>query len=651
MAIRRIDIDDSLREQGVQEDAISRAKSVSSRKEIPLRQAVLEVEGVGTEQVARAWSRLSGLPVVDKIDVEAVDVEMIRLLPHQIARENGVLPLFIDDQGELVVGMGDLQPMAILDDLRILYGHPIRPVLVPANVLSESIQQAYDKAAASAENIIQKADEEADSGAEQDLELDAELGYDDPNQATIIRFVNAVLSQAIKERASDIHIEPYEKDLVVRYRIDGVLKESLRPPARFKSTIAARIKIMAGMNIAEKRLAQDGRIRRKLGGREIDLRVSTVPVRHGERVVMRILEKGKVFSLDRIGMAGETLDRFRELIQRPHGILLVTGPTGSGKSTTLYSAITEINSPDKNILTIEDPVEYEAQGVGQVQVNPKIDLTFASALRAFLRQDPDVILVGEIRDSETAANAIQASLTGHLVFSTLHTNDAATAFARLCDMQVEPFLVADTMLGVIAQRLVRTLCPTCRQQYVPTEIELLEAGCSRTRSRRSATPPSTRQWAARSATASATRAGPASTSCSRTARPSSGWSWRTRRRARSRRAPWRRACSRCSTTACARSSRARRRSKRSSASPPRRSCERCRSSSTRASTRAVRPSPASSTPTAPSSPACACASRGCSRPRSGSSRRAGPGGASRSSTPRSTSRSTSSSSPGGTSPR
>jgi general secretion pathway protein E len=479
MAIRRIDIDTSLREQGVKEDALHRAKSVSSRKEIPLRQAVLEVEGVGSEQVALAWSRLSGLPVVDTIDVAVIDVDMIRLLPHQIARENGVLPLYVDDTDQLVVGMADLQPLAILDDLRILYGYPIRPVIVPANVLSDTIQHAYDKAAASAENIIQKADEEADAGAEQDLELDAELGYDDPNQATIIRFVNAVLSQAIKERASDIHIEPYERDLVVRYRIDGVLKEALRPPGRFKSTIVARIKIMAGMNIAEKRLAQDGRIRRKLGGREIDLRVSTVPVRHGERVVMRILEKGKVFSLDRIGMAGETLDRFRELITRPHGILLVTGPTGSGKSTTLYSAITEINSPDKNILTIEDPVEYEAAGVGQVQVNPKIDLTFASALRAFLRQDPDVILVGEIRDSETAGNAIQASLTGHLVFSTLHTNDAATAFARLCDMNVEPFLVADTMLGVIAQRLVRTLCTTCKKQYSPTEIELIEVGCTK----------------------------------------------------------------------------------------------------------------------------------------------------------------------------
>jgi len=475
MAVRRVAIDDTLREQGVRDDQLARMRSIASRKQIPLRQAMLEVEGLDAAVVARAFSRLSGLPVLEAIDTTAIDPETTRALPNHIARENGVLPLYVDDAGELVVGMADLQALAVLDDLRVLYARRVRPVLVPANLLSAATEEAYAKAASSAEAIINKADE-VEGEADLDLE-DAEL-LDDPNQAPIIRFVNAVLSQAIKERASDIHIEPYETDLVVRYRIDGVLKESLRPPGKFKSTIVARIKIMAGLNIAEKRLPQDGRIRRKLGGREIDLRVSTVPVRHGERVVMRILEKGKVFSLDKIGMAGQTLHTFRELIQRPHGILLVTGPTGSGKSTTLYSAITEINSPDLNILTIEDPVEYEAQGIGQVQVNPKIDLTFASALRAFLRQDPDVILVGEIRDSETALNAVQASLTGHLVFSTLHTNDAATAFARLCDMNVEPFLVADTMLGVIAQRLVRTLCPYCRQAYVPTDVELQEIGCS-----------------------------------------------------------------------------------------------------------------------------------------------------------------------------
>jgi general secretion pathway protein E len=476
MAIRRVAIAEKLTELGVHEESLAKARALAAKKEIPLRQAIVEVKGVDTVKMAEAMGALSGLPVVREIDLASITPETIRKLPHAIARENGILPLYITG-GELVVGMADLDALTTLDDLRVLYGYPVRPVIVPAETLSNATQEAYDKAAQSAEAIIDAADEEMDEG-DGDLDLeDAEL-LDDPDQAPIIRFVNAVLSQAIKERASDIHIEPYEKDLVVRFRVDGVLKESIRPPARFKSTIVARIKIMAGLNIAEKRLPQDGRIRRKLGGREIDLRVSTVPVRHGERVVMRILEKGKVFSLDKIGMHGETLKIFRELIRRPHGILLVTGPTGSGKSTTLYSALTEINSPDLNILTIEDPVEYEAPGIGQVQVNHKIDLTFASALRAFLRQDPDVILVGEIRDSETANNAVQASLTGHLVFSTLHTNDSASSFARICDMDVENFLVADTVLGILAQRLVRSLCPHCMEKgaYVPTETDLLEMG-------------------------------------------------------------------------------------------------------------------------------------------------------------------------------
>jgi len=475
MAIRRVSIGAKLAEYGVHEDALAKARALAAKKEIPLRQAVVELKGIDTMAMAKAMSDLSGLPVVAEVDVGAILPETIRRLPNHIARENGILPLYLAN-GELVVGMADLDALNTLDDLRVLYGYPVRPVIIPADVLADVTQQAYDRAAQSAEAIIEEADDDVEDG--DDLALDDAELLDDPNQAPIIRFVNAVLSQAIKERASDIHIEPYEKDLVVRYRIDGVLKESLRPPSKFKNTIVARIKIMAGLNIAEKRLPQDGRIRKKMGGREIDLRVSTVPVRHGERVVMRILEKGKVFSLDKIGMYGRTLSVFRELIHRPHGILLVTGPTGSGKSTTLYSALTEINSPELNILTIEDPVEYEAPGIGQVQVNPKIDLTFASALRAFLRQDPDVILVGEIRDSETANNAVQASLTGHLVFSTLHTNDSASSFARICDMDVENFLVADTVLGILAQRLVRSLCPHCRDEskYVPSETELREIG-------------------------------------------------------------------------------------------------------------------------------------------------------------------------------
>jgi general secretion pathway protein E len=367
----------------------------------------------------------------------------------------------------------------VLDDLRVEHAHPVRPVIVPGDLLQKTINDAYDRAAKNATEILENVDEDQVRTDDGDLSLeDAEL-LDDPNQAPIIRFVNALLSQAIKERASDIHIEPFEKDLVVRFRIDGVLHEVHKPPSKLRNPIVSRVKIMAGLNIAEKRLPQDGRIRRVLGGREVDLRVSTVPVRHGERVVMRLLEKGAVFSLDRIGMEQDVLAVYRRLIRRPHGILLVTGPTGSGKSTTLYSSITEINEPDVNILTIEDPVEYEVRGIGQVQVNHKIDLTFASALRAFLRQDPDIILVGEIRDRETAENAVQASLTGHLVFSTLHTNDSATAFARLTDMGVEPFLVASSLIGIVAQRLVRRLCPHCKEAYDPSDSELFDVGVKR----------------------------------------------------------------------------------------------------------------------------------------------------------------------------
>jgi general secretion pathway protein E len=477
VAIRRVQVGDTLRELGVEDADFAKVKAYAARQSVPLRQAVLKVDAVEPRAMASAMSRLSGLPVVEEVDIEAVEPAIIRQLPLHISRERGVLPLYVVD-GELVVGLADLGALSAMDDLRVLYGQPVRPVLVPADVLDDATNAAYDKASHSASDVLDDVDDEVEDSGDLFLDEDAEL-LDDPNQAPIIRFVNAVLSQAIKERASDIHIEPFEKELVVRYRIDGVLKESLRPAYKFKNSIVARIKIMSGLNIAEKRLPQDGRIRRKMGGREIDLRVSTVPVRHGERVVMRILEKGQVFSLDTLGMMGEVLDTFRRLIHRPHGILLVTGPTGSGKSTTLYSAISEINRPDLNILTIEDPVEYEVVGIGQVQVNHKIELTFASALRAFLRQDPDVILVGEVRDGETANNAVQASLTGHLVFSTLHTNDSATAFARLVDMGVEPFLVASSLLGVVAQRLIRCLCPECKQAYTPTNEELLDFGIER----------------------------------------------------------------------------------------------------------------------------------------------------------------------------
>jgi general secretion pathway protein E len=460
-------------------EALDKARTAAEKQGVSLQRAAVRAQGVDRTLVAQALSSLSGLPMLTDVAPETLDPELVRRIPLGLAREKGFLPMYVA-QGELVVGISELHALSSLDDLRIVHGLSVRPVLLPADLLEKLTNEVYDRAAKSASDILDAVDEDQVRSEEGFSLEDAEL-LDDPNQAPIIRFVNALLSQAIKERASDIHIEPFESDLVVRMRVDGVLHEKHRPPFKLRSPIASRIKIMAGLNIAEKRLPQDGRIRRKMGGREVDLRVSTVPVRHGERVVMRLLEKGQVFSLDRVGMEPDMLAMFRKLIRLPHGILLVSGPTGSGKSTTLYSAISEINEPDVNILTIEDPVEYEVKGIGQVQVSHKIGLTFASALRSFLRQDPDIILVGEIRDRETAENAVQASLTGHMVFSTIHTNDAAGAFARLTDMGVEPFLVASSLVGVLAQRLVRRLCPDCKTAYDPSDEELKDLGLPRER--------------------------------------------------------------------------------------------------------------------------------------------------------------------------
>jgi general secretion pathway protein E len=477
MGVRRVPIEETLTELGVEPEALESARTIAKRQGIPVRDAAVRVEGVDHRAVAKALSNLSGLPVLDAIDDKAIPDEYILAMPVGVARAHGLLPLY-DSRGQIVVGLSNLGALERLADLRILFGKPLRPVIVGADQLDTAMQRAYERVSRDATSVLGDVDDELDE-YEADLNLDDADIADDPTQAPIIRFVNAVLMQAVKDGASDIHIEPFEKDLVVRFRVDGVLSAAVRPPPGLKNSIVARIKIMAGLNIAEKRLPQDGRIRRRMGGREIDLRVSTLPVRHGERVVMRILEKGEVFSLDASGMNPDVLAVWRRLIRRPHGILLVSGPTGSGKTTTLYSALAEINSPDLNILTIEDPVEYELKGIGQTQVHEKIHLTFASALRAHLRQDPDVIMVGEIRDRETAENAVRASLTGHLVFSTIHTNDAAGAFGRLIDMGVEPYLVAGSLLGVLAQRLVRRLCSECRESYVPTDVELEDLGLTR----------------------------------------------------------------------------------------------------------------------------------------------------------------------------
>ena len=310
-----------------------------------------------------------------------------------------------------------------------------------------------------------------------ELEDAAKDILDEDDEAPIIRLVNSVLNQAAKERVSDVHIEPMEKYVLVRFRRDGVLKEVVRTSKKFQASITSRVKIMGGLNIAEKRLPQDGRIRIKVAGRDIDLRLSTIPTAHGERIVMRLLDKGSTtLDLKTLGMRDDVVTAIQELVHKPNGILLCTGPTGSGKTTTLYSALMSINKPDINILTIEDPVEYQLEGIGQMQVNPKIGFTFASGLRATLRQDPDVVLVGEIRDLETAEIAVQAALTGHLVLSTVHTNDAASTFTRLVDMGVEPFLLSSSIAGILAQRLCRVLCRDCKVPHTPTKLEIEQLG-------------------------------------------------------------------------------------------------------------------------------------------------------------------------------
>jgi general secretion pathway protein E len=312
-----------------------------------------------------------------------------------------------------------------------------------------------------------------------DLESDA---LDLTNEAPIIKMVNVILSQAVTERASDIHIESYEKTVTVRYRVDGILHKVLSPPKSYQAGIISRIKIMSNLNIAENRLPQDGRIKLKLTGKDIDIRVSTIPCQYGERVVMRLLNKtDQKYSINTMGFSGELLEKYKKLIYHPHGIILVTGPTGSGKSTTLYSSLSELNTPERNIITCEDPVEYQFDGISQMQMQEKIGLTFATGLRAILRQDPDVVMVGEVRDEETARIAIQASLTGHLVFSTLHTNDAASAVTRLSDMGIESYLITSTVLGFVAQRLVRVNCKTCTKPYTPSDKELDSVGVSRER--------------------------------------------------------------------------------------------------------------------------------------------------------------------------
>lgn len=451
---------------------------VQREKGIRLGEALIQLRFLKSEDILKAVSIQLGIPYLNQIDPENISSETANPVPINFAKKNELIPLAkYSDRVE--VAISDPCNIPALDDLRMIYGTNIRPMIATSAQITDAINTVYNRSTGTDRTVMSDLQEENLENITQELEEPVDLLEAD-DEAPIIRLVNSLLFRSVKQKASDIHIEPFEKDLVVRFRIDGVLYDIMHPPKKVQNSIISRIKIMANLNIAEKRLPQDGRIRIKIAGKDIDIRVSTLPTSFGESVVMRLLDKSKVLlDLGAIGVQGQALDQMLDLINRSHGIILVTGPTGSGKTTTLYAMLSQINTTDLKIITVEDPVEYQLPGINQIQVNPKIELTFASALRSILRQDPDVVMIGEIRDKETAEIAIQASLTGHLVISTLHTNDSASSATRLIDMGVEPFLVASSVVGIIAQRLVRTLCKECRERYSPSDFELLQLGLKR----------------------------------------------------------------------------------------------------------------------------------------------------------------------------
>lgn len=457
---------------------LEEALIVQREKGCKLGEALLQLRYIRSEDILKSLSMQMGIPYTGEIQPEEIPIDLINQVPINYAKRNEILPLRRED-GHVVVAMADPVNHWALDDLHLIFDQPIRPLIASSQNILDAINICYNRQAGSEQAVMSDLNEDNLDMMAQELEEVQDL-LESADEAPIIRLVNQLLFRAVKQKASDIHIEPFEKELIVRYRIDGILYDIMHPPKKTQNSIISRIKIMANLNIAEKRLPQDGRIRLKVAGKDVDIRVSSLPTSFGESVVMRLLDRSQVLlTLDTVGFDGDNIRVFRELIHKNHGILLITGPTGSGKTTTLYAAITEINSSDVKIITVEDPVEYQLPGINQTQVNPKIDLTFANGLRAILRQDPDVIMIGEIRDRETAEIAVQASLTGHLVFSTLHTNDSASSVTRLVDMGVEPFLVASSVIGIIAQRLIRSVCHHCALAYEPSDYELDQLGLSR----------------------------------------------------------------------------------------------------------------------------------------------------------------------------
>jgi general secretion pathway protein E len=459
---------------GLSEEALSEALKIQEEKGGRIGEILIRQKAISEADLLKALSIQFGLKFSSHLptDLQTAFTEQV---PIQFLKKYNMVPVITPHGTRIAVNDPLLfQP---LDDLRLLLGlDGTEVVLASHSAILSAINFAYDMSQHSAEQVIEGMHEEDSSLILSEIEETGDL-LDDTSDAPIIKLVNLMLSQAVKDRASDIHIEPSQSRVKIRYRVDGILYDMLSPPKYIQSTLISRIKIMAKMNIAEKRLPQDGRIEIRIADKNIDIRVSTIPTAFGERVVLRLLDKTHILlSVSDLGMPEDRLKEFNKLIQTPHGIILVTGPTGSGKTTTLYAALSTIHNTDINIITIEDPVEYQIEGIGQIQVNPKIDLTFANGLRSIVRQDPDVILVGEIRDLQTAEIAIQSALTGHLVFSTLHTNDSASAITRLIDMGIEPFLVTSSVIAILAQRLVREICADCKEAYTPDEESLQNIG-------------------------------------------------------------------------------------------------------------------------------------------------------------------------------
>ena len=436
----------------------------------PISRILIEMGRITESDLVRTLAQQVGLGFVDLEEI-TIDTAVTLLVPESLARRYQAIPIQWDEKGRLVVTMADPSNVFAADDIRAMTGAEVVTVVSPPSQVQQLIDKVH-RLDGEVDTMAQEAADEFGDGGVEGSKIDDLI-----EDAPIVKFVNLVITQAVADRASDIHIEPTESDLRIRYRIDGVLHEAMRSPKAIQAGVTSRLKVMADINIAERRVPQDGRISVRVGGIEVDLRVATLPTVYGEKIVMRILDKSKaLLTLDDQGFLPDVLSRYAASYTKPYGTIMVTGPTGSGKSTTLYATLNILNEVDRNIITVEDPVEYRLAGINQVQINSKAGLSFAAALRSILRCDPDIVLVGEIRDKETATIAIEAALTGHLVLTTLHTNDASSTPQRLVEMGVEPFLVTSALSSVLAQRLARRLCSHCAESYQPSEAELIEAG-------------------------------------------------------------------------------------------------------------------------------------------------------------------------------